>query len=202
MLYRTKLTTKAIEPISTSTVTSARAYCCSKRTGRLGAIDLRRNRLHIGENLGRVLLLGNSTQDAFGVVIFAVVGVCTVIALLTFAGARRSYDQIGRGGLSIRDDEESLRPAPVSGAAATRERNDEIRQMLEAKNARRARRGEEPLDIDAELARLTAPALDPALRDEVRQLVIARNERRARQGKEPLDVDAEVERQLADLSGS
>jgi hypothetical protein len=53
--------------------------------------------------------------------------------------------------------------------------------------------------VDEELARLTAPALDPALREEVRQLVVARNERRERQGKEPLDVEAEVERQLRDL---
>jgi hypothetical protein len=64
-------------------------------------------------------------------------------------------------------------------------------------------RGEEPIDIDAELASLTsAPsAADPVLREEVRQLVIARNERRLRQGKEPLDVEVEVERQLRDLGG-
>ena len=76
--------------------------------------------------------------------------------------------------------------------------------MLEAKNARRAVRGQAPLDIDEELASLTAsqPAgADPALRDEVRQLVVARNERRQRQGKAPLDVEEEVERQLRDLGG-
>ena len=33
--------------------------------------------------------------------------------------------------------------------------------MLAARNERRARRGEEPLDLDAEVARLTAPAVDP-----------------------------------------
>jgi hypothetical protein len=73
--------------------------------------------------------------------------------------------------------------------------------MLEAKSARREARGEAPLDVDAEVARLTAPSADsdPALREEVRQLVVARNERRLRQGKEPLDVDAEVERQLREL---
>ena len=73
--------------------------------------------------------------------------------------------------------------------------------MLEARNARRAARGEPALDVDAELARLTAPAAaaDPALRAEVRQLVVARNARRARAGKPPLDVEAEVERQLRDL---
>ena len=51
--------------------------------------------------------------------------------------------------------------------------------MLEARNARRARRGEPPIDVDEELARLTAPAIDPELREEIRELVIARNPRRA-----------------------
>jgi hypothetical protein len=75
--------------------------------------------------------------------------------------------------------------------------------MLQARSERRVGRGEAPLDIDAEVARLLAPANpsahDPGLTGEVRQLVIARNERRARQGLEPLDVEAEVERTLAEL---
>ena len=76
----------------------------------------------------------------------------------------------------------------------------EIRQLLEAKSARREARGEPPLDVDAEVAALTQPqGQDEALRDEVRQLVIARNERRVRRGEEPLDVEAEVDRQLRDL---
>jgi hypothetical protein len=82
-------------------------------------------------------------------------------------------------------------------------RDDEIRQMLEARNERRVRRGQEPLDIEAELATLVAPSAaldaDPELVAEVRDLVIARNERRVRMGKEPLDVEAEVARQLRDL---
>jgi hypothetical protein len=78
--------------------------------------------------------------------------------------------------------------------------------MLEAKAYRQSARGEEPLDVDAEVERLlTDPpggagvGADQSLVEEVRQLVIARNERRARKGQEPLDVDAEVERQLRDL---
>jgi hypothetical protein len=73
--------------------------------------------------------------------------------------------------------------------------------MLDARNARRAARGEAPLDVDAEMERLMRPAADPALEAEVRSLVEARNARRARQGKEPLDVEAEVQRQLRDLMG-
>ena len=76
--------------------------------------------------------------------------------------------------------------------------------MLEAKNERRAARGQAPLDVDEELASLTAspsPPADAGQREEVRQLVVARNERRLRQGKAPLDVEQEVERQLRELGG-
>jgi hypothetical protein len=83
---------------------------------------------------------------------------------------------------------------------AASEREAEIRQMLEARNARRLRQGKEPLDLDAELAALDRPAADPGLAAEVRQLVEARNARRLRQGKEPLDVDAEVARRLRELA--
>ena len=82
--------------------------------------------------------------------------------------------------------------------------SEEIRQLVEAKSARRVARGEAPLDIDAEIAALTQPAAagaDAGLREEVRQLVIARNERRLARGQEPLDVEAEVERQLRELGG-
>ena len=74
--------------------------------------------------------------------------------------------------------------------------------MLQARNERRERRGEAPLDVESELARLTATAptrTDPQLAEEVRQLVIARNERRARQGLAPLDVEDEVARELREL---
>src|SRR4051812_300341 len=135
-------------------------------------------------------------QEAFGVVIFAVVIVAAIVAIGTLFVRGKAYEQIGRGGLSIRDEVPRREP---TGAVAVRERDDEIRQMLEASNERRARRGQEPLDIEAELARLTAPTVDPALEDEVRQLVIARNERRARRGQPPLDIEAEVARQLREL---
>ena len=71
--------------------------------------------------------------------------------------------------------------------------------MLEARNARRAARGEEGADVDAELRALTAPAEDPGLRDEVRSLVEASNARRAAHGEPPLDVEAEIERRLRGL---
>jgi hypothetical protein len=134
-------------------------------------------------------------QDAFWIVLLVVVIGASIVAVITFALTDRTYAQIGRGGLF----DQPVAAEPVSGAV----RDDEIRQMLEARNERRARRGQPPLDIEAELAALLAPsaalAADPALVAEVRELVIARNERRARMGREPLDVEAEVARQLREL---
>ena len=119
-----------------------------------------------------------------------------VIAAISYWGSGRIYSGLGRGDLDME------RERPVAAASAA-EAQEEIRQMLQAKSARREARGEAPIDIDAEIASLTSgPSLgDPALREEVRQLVIARNERRLRQGKKPLDVEAEVERQLRGLGG-
>jgi hypothetical protein len=63
------------------------------------------------------------------------------------------------------------------------------------------------IDVDRELARLTAAQIDPGpeidreLRTEIRDLVIARNHRRARAGKPPLDVAVEVQRQIEELRG-
>jgi hypothetical protein len=140
-------------------------------------------------------------QDAFWTVLLSVVIGGTVIALITFVGTGKMYQQIGRGGLSINEDRDLLRRPPGSSSAVSaQERDAEIRQLLQARNERRVRRGEDPLDIEAELARLTAPAVDPALREEIRQLVVARNERRMRAGQEPLDVDDEVERQIRELT--
>jgi len=71
--------------------------------------------------------------------------------------------------------------------------------MLTARNARAASRGEDALDIEDELRRLTAPAVDAELRGEVRDMVIARNARREAKGQPPLDVETEVARQLREF---
>ncbi|MDQ3608651.1 MAG: hypothetical protein M3459_07105 [Actinomycetota bacterium] len=141
-------------------------------------------------------------EEAFGIVLFAVVGIATIIAIFSLAASRDAYRQIGRGGLTM-DGDETPRRDPLVAASTSAEGQAEIRQMLEARNARRTRRGQEPVDVEAELARLTSPThrsgVDPALREEVRQMVVARNARRARRGQEPLDVEAETERQLREL---
>ena len=133
-------------------------------------------------------------QDAFGIVLVVVVAVATIVAVVAFVGAGKAYEQIGRGGMSLDND----RPVPEASPAVAAA---EVRQMLEARNARRIRQGKEPLDIDAEMAALSRPSVDPALAEEVRQLVVARNARRVRQGEEPLDVEAEVARRLREISG-
>jgi hypothetical protein len=136
-------------------------------------------------------------QSAFGTVLWVVCGVGIVAAAVALVMTGKTWEEYGRNRL-VWDTEVSR--APKSGSvAALLERDTEIRQLLEARNARRARRGEPPLDVDAELSRLTTPAIDAELRSEIRDLVLARNHRRARAGKPPLDVEAEIEREITGL---
>jgi hypothetical protein len=137
-------------------------------------------------------------RAAFGTVLWIVCGVGLVAALAALVLSSKAWEDYGKNGL-LMDRESSSAPKPGS-AAAMLERDEEIRQLLEARNARRQRRGEPPLDVEAELAALTAPvAADADLRAEIRDLVIARNYRRTRSGKPPLDVETEVDRQVAKL---
>ena len=132
-------------------------------------------------------------HSAFNIVVWVVCILAVVIALGALVASRKTWEDFGKGHLGMDRD------AAARGSAA--ERDEEIRQLLEARNARRERRGEAPVDVDQELARLTAPAIDPELREEIRQLVVARNHRRVRAGKAPLDVEAEIEREIAGLQG-
>jgi hypothetical protein len=160
----------------------------------------------------------------FGTVIWIVVLVIAPIAAVLFAGAFGLLDQLGRGDLALEESPRAAPPGPAGprpgGPMARAEREAEIRQLVQARHDREAGRGDRPVDVEAEVARLVAldPASDPvddpeagpnekrrqddALRVEVRQLVIARNERRAARGEPPLDVEAEVDRQLEQLGGA
>ncbi|HET7054771.1 MAG TPA: hypothetical protein VFI09_12750 [Solirubrobacterales bacterium] len=128
------------------------------------------------------------------------------IALVVFARSWGLWQSVGKGPFAI--EQEIPPPSSISQPDPPVDRRlqeTEARQMIEAKSYRRQRRGEAPLDVEAEVATLLAapgaagPGIDEKLREEVRQLVVARNERRMRRGEPPLDVEAEVERQLADL---
>jgi hypothetical protein len=137
-------------------------------------------------------------QQAFAVVIWVVCGLGIVLALVALAMSGKTWSEFGKNTL-LMDSHDGRGSRPPASAAAIAERDMEIRQLLEARNVRRERRGEAPIDVEAELARLTAPVIDAELRDEIRDLVIARNHRRARRGEAPLDVEAEVAREIASL---
>jgi hypothetical protein len=134
---------------------------------------------------------------AFATVIWIVCGLGLVAACAALIFSGKTWEEYGKDHLLMEGD--GARGPKPGSAAALLERDSEIRQMLEARNARRLRRGEQPIDIEQEMARLTAPQIDPELRSEIRDLVVARNHRRARAGKPPLEVEAEIERQIASL---
>ena len=92
---------------------------------------------------------------AFGTVLWIVLGVAVVIAILALVMSSRTWSDFGRGGLVM--DRDESRPGSGVGPTTVRERDEDIRSMLEARNARRIRRGEAPIDVEQELSRLTAP---------------------------------------------
>jgi hypothetical protein len=146
-----------------------------------------------------------------GIGLLAFTGLVGPLIGLVLKRVGGGWETMGGGPFAILDDSPQKR-----SAGGTAQRVDpaiqaaEVRQMLIAKQERQRRRGEAPLDVEAETERLLAPAeaprgeaaMDAELRAEVRQLVVVRNERRLRQGLKPLDVEAETERQLADFIGS
>jgi hypothetical protein len=138
-------------------------------------------------------------QASFGTVLWIVTGLSFVAAVFALATSGRQWREFGREHLVM--DSEAARTGEATGSSASiRERDEEIRELLEARNERRRRRGEATVDVEAELRRLTSPLIDADLRAEIRDLVIARNHRRARAGKPPLDVEAEIEREIAGLT--
>jgi hypothetical protein len=138
-------------------------------------------------------------RSAFGTVVVVVCAVGLAGALAGLLLNRKTWEEYGRRHLLL--DSDRADAASSGSPAALRERDTEIRQLLEARNARRRRRGEPEVDVELELAKLTAPQIDADLREEIRELVIARNHRRARQGKPALDVEAEIAREIAGLTG-
>jgi hypothetical protein len=145
-----------------------------------------------------------------GAVILLFTGVVAPLIGLLLQRVGGGWETMGGGPFAILDERPRQRPGGGAPKVDPAIQAAEVRQMLEAKSERRRRRGEAPLDVEAETQRLLAAAeqprgtdaIDAELRAEVRQLVVVRNERRLREGLEPLDVEAETEKQLADLIGS
>lgn len=155
--------------------------------------------------------MGNPLID----LVVAIVALCGAIAIIGMLRTGSLYQRIGQDGESSMA---KARPEPAPGStAAAAERDIEIRQMLLARSERLVRRGEPPLDLDAEVRLIAestvtrgasvagepsaaeAHSHDPELVEELRQLAEARNQRRMRRGEPPLDVRAEVARALAEL---
>jgi hypothetical protein len=99
-------------------------------------------------------LLG--TAVANGSVLIAITLIVLPIAAISFARSGQAWRDIGRGPYAIDPDlpPRSLRPMPSPVSQATKEA--EIRQMVEAKAYRHTQRGEEPLDVEAEVERRLA----------------------------------------------
>jgi hypothetical protein len=156
-----------------------------------------------------VALALTATQK--GAILLAISVIAAPIAGYLFHRSAAAWRSFGQGPFSIvTEPGGSSRPGSPPALVDPAIQAAEVRQMLEAKSERRRRRGEAPLDVEAETRRLLAEAERPSreeamaaeLRAEIRQLVVARNDRRLRQGLQPLDVEAETERQLADFIGS
>ena len=146
-----------------------------------------------------------------GDVIILIVAVAVPIAALSFLGAGKAFDQIGKGGLSIEQEipqKGSGGGAPVSAGSARRRSGRSSRPSPTGgscaasirSTSRRSWRRQSPQEASSQ-RRARWPAT-PSSSSEVRELVIARNARRERQGKEPLDVEAEVARQLQRARGA
>lgn len=91
-----------------------------------------------------------------------------ILGVMSLVSRRDVYDDIERGGGPAAEGEGAA-PAARGGRAGDEgeaaderaERELEIRQMLEARSARRVRNGGEPIDVEAEVARLMSNADDP-----------------------------------------
>lgn len=142
----------------------------------------------------------SSDFPTLAAVLPVLLGVVAVVAAIMFVRSGKALRSLGGGRWSIdrEGDGEGRADRPGESEAEARE---EVRQMVEARDYRLRRRGDDGIDVDAEVTRLTGIEEGPdgevaAWTVEIRQLVIANNERRKRRGEEPLDVEAEVARRL------
>lgn len=135
----------------------------------------------------------------FGIVIFSVVGISGVIAIGTFLfGGQPPHSSIGGNAF--------VPTTGDPGVESQEMREDDVRQMLEARNRRRIARGESPADVDAELRDLLSgsqePAVDGEVRSEVEAIVGARHARRRRRGQPEGDFEAEVEELIRSITST
>jgi len=102
-------------------------------------------------------------EDGLTFVVFGTVAFSLLMGVLFLVtgGTDSLYDQIGQGGLSREGDDAGPGGAQLlDNAAARAEQEQEIRQMLGARNERRVRQGMSELDVESEVER-TLAELDP-----------------------------------------
>jgi hypothetical protein len=91
-------------------------------------------------------------MEAFGTALIAIALVALVAAVASYYGSGRIYRGLGRGGSlgldAVPADAHARADARPDAALA-----EEVRQLVVAANERRARQGEPPLDVDAEVER-------------------------------------------------
>jgi hypothetical protein len=85
-----------------------------------------------------------ATAVDHGIVLMLISLLVLPISAFLFARAPRRWREIGRG------------PFAIERSESRAEREAEVRQMVEAKSYLRQRRGEEPLDVEAETERQCA----------------------------------------------
>jgi hypothetical protein len=78
------------------------------------------------------------------------------VAAIAFARSGKAWQSIGRGPYAIDPDLPPRSVRPMASPVSQTTREAEVRQMLRAKSYRRQRRGEAPLDVDAEAERQVA----------------------------------------------
>lgn len=91
-----------------------------------------------------------------GIVLIAITLVVVPIAAVSFARSGAAWRRLGKGRFAIEQPpapRRGGRPSPSSERAI---QATEVRQMLEAESYRRTRRGEAPLDVEAEVERRLA----------------------------------------------
>jgi hypothetical protein len=102
-------------------------------------------------------------QDALPIVIVAVVGLAAIVAVLTLVLSKGAYDHIREGDLVPGPEPAELREEDLRQLRALLGRDapepvddglrEEVRALVQARNARRVARGEPPLDVEAEVER-------------------------------------------------
>src|SRR5262245_3434971 len=94
--------------------------------------------------------------DTLGTVMIAVVFIALPIAALAFAlGSEERYRELGKGDLlmdSDLDEDPTGMPPPQTDSAEVRE--EEIRQMIQARSDRGVAKGRKPLNVDAEVQKV------------------------------------------------